>query len=183
MEKIQKVHSVTVNQSIPLNAENFSLLVKGYVGQMKGLAIKFVRNQEAADEIVQDSLVKAFRYLSSLRENASLKSWLMQITANTAKNYLRREKRFFALPYEDFHFQESCTQIRDFEFKSSFLKIVKLIDELPDKQKEIFRLKVFHEYSLKEISQELDSPYDTVKANYRHAYLRLRERMLDTECE
>jgi RNA polymerase sigma-70 factor (ECF subfamily) len=51
------------------------------------------------------------------------------------------------------------------------------IDGLPEKQKQAISLRVFDDLSFKEISEIMDCPYDTAKANYRHALLKLKSKL------
>ena len=50
------------------------------------------------------------------------------------------------------------------------------IDLLPEKQKQALMLRVYEDLSFKEVAEVMESPYDTAKANYRHALMKLREK-------
>ena len=50
-----------------------------------------------------------------------------------------------------------------------------LVDGLPEKQRQTLELRVFQDMSFKEVAELMDCPYDTAKANYRHAMLKLKE--------
>jgi RNA polymerase sigma-70 factor (ECF subfamily) len=51
------------------------------------------------------------------------------------------------------------------------------IARLPDRQRTALSLRIFEDLSFKEIAELMDCPYDTAKANYRHALLKLKERL------
>ncbi len=60
---------------------------------MFALAYRLTGDQGAADDVVQDAFVKAYRKLADFGQRASFRSWLHRITVNTAMDYLRKEQR------------------------------------------------------------------------------------------
>ncbi len=75
--------------------EAFSGLVKEYAPRMLNLALGIVRRRDAAEDVVQDALVKAYEKLGSWRGEGSLSTWLYRIVYTTAVSSLRRPQGFF----------------------------------------------------------------------------------------
>src|SRR5437868_8895234 len=71
------------------NRSAFSELVKRHQKAIYRLALRFTRDHGTAEDIVQDTFVKAFQKLDSFEERSSFKSWLFRIAINTSKNKLR----------------------------------------------------------------------------------------------
>src|ERR1700735_1358620 len=67
----------------------FSELVRRHQKAIYRLALRFTRDHGTAEDIVQDTFVKAYQKLDSFEERSSFKSWLFRIAINTAKNRLR----------------------------------------------------------------------------------------------
>ena len=67
-------------------------LAEMYSARIRQLALRHVRNEEDADEIVQDVLLKVCRNIDSFRGDSALSSWIYRITFNTAMSRLRTEK-------------------------------------------------------------------------------------------
>lgn len=154
----------------------FSELVRRHQKSMMRLALRLTRDLNMAEDIVQDSFIKAFQKIDLFEGRASFKSWLYQITLNTARNKLRTVHRESA-SIDTLTLSESSvaeTRLVDIDIKS----VVRgEIAKLPSKQRRALSLRIFDDLSFKEIAQIMDCPYDTAKANYRHALLKLKKRM------
>ncbi len=71
----------------------FDLLVLKYQSRAIGIAMKFVKDLQIAEDVAQESFIKAYKSLDSFREESAFYTWLYRITTNTAKNYLISKKR------------------------------------------------------------------------------------------
>src|SRR5262245_22038969 len=67
----------------------FSNLVRRHQKSLMRLCLRFMKDVDAAEDVVQESFIKAYERLTSFEARASFKSWLFQIAVNTAKNKLR----------------------------------------------------------------------------------------------
>ena len=75
----------------------FDLLVLKYQSRIIGISMKFVKDIHIAEDIAQESFIKAFKSLISFREESAFYTWLYRIAANTSKNYLTSKKRVFRI--------------------------------------------------------------------------------------
>ena len=71
----------------------FDLLVLKYQSRIIGLAMKFVKDIQTAEDVAQESFIKAYKSLDSFREESAFYTWLYRIASNTSKNYLISKKR------------------------------------------------------------------------------------------
>lgn len=142
--------------------------------------LRFTREQSLAEDIVQESFIKAFQKIDLFEGRASFKSWLFQIALNTAKNRFRERVRDF-VNIEDVHLGIDPGAENGMVRADVKKRIREEVDRLPDKQRTALHLRVFEDLSFKEIAQIMECPYDTAKANYRHALLKLRERLEQAE--
>ncbi|MFN7262841.1 MAG: RNA polymerase sigma factor, partial [Pseudobdellovibrionaceae bacterium] len=82
--------NLTDNEIVSLVIEGdrkaFSTLVKRHQKPLLRLAYRFVKDLDAAEDVVQESFIKAYERLSSFEARSTFKSWLFQICVNTAKN-------------------------------------------------------------------------------------------------
>ncbi len=74
------------------DASAFSYLVEKYQDMVYGLALKMLRNAEDAEELAQDSFVKAYRSLSSYKQKSKFSTWLYRITYNGSISILRKRR-------------------------------------------------------------------------------------------
>ncbi len=152
----------------------FSELVKRHQRGLLRMSLRFVKDIDNAEDVVQESFIKAFQKLNSFEGRSSFKSWLYQITVNTARNKLRENKR-------------DTTDLEDVQLgvnavaESSLVQVAVAemlqteVDKLPFKQKTALVLRIYEDLSFNEIADIMGCPYDTAKANYRHAVMKLKQ--------
>jgi RNA polymerase sigma-70 factor (ECF subfamily) len=138
--------------------------------------MRFMKDSDAAEDIVQESFIKAFERLSSFEGRASFKSWLYQIAVNTAKNRLR-DRRGGGVNIDDVPLAVDARAESSLVHNSVAGIIQKYVDELPLKQKTALVLRIYEDLSFKEIAEIMECPYDTAKANYRHALMKLKDEL------
>jgi RNA polymerase sigma-70 factor (ECF subfamily) len=153
----------------------FSLLVERHQKAVYRLALRFTRDHGTAEDIVQESFVKAFQKLNMFEERSSFKSWLFRIDINTSKNRLRSNVSQQAVDIEDVTISVSSHIVQDLEYRQVQDVIAKEVEKLPERQRIALTLRVFEDLSFQEIAVMMDCPYDTAKANYRHAILKLKK--------
>lgn len=81
-----------IRQALAGSRPAFSTLVKKYERYVLTLAVRFVGRQDEAEEIAQDSFLKAFRYLADFRGECKFSTWLYRIVYSTALNHLRKHR-------------------------------------------------------------------------------------------
>lgn len=156
--------------------EAFGELVIRHQKQMMRVALRLVRDWNLAEDVVQESFIKAYQNINDFAERASFKSWMYQITLNTAKNRLRTMGR------ESIGIDNVTVAVTDDQVgKMMEIDVKQMIRQevakLPARQQMALNLRIFEDLSFKEIAHIMQCPYDTAKANYRHALLKLKERM------
>lgn len=154
----------------------FSILVKRHQKGLLRLSVRFMKDVDAAEDIVQEAFIKAYERLASFEARASFKSWLYQIAINTAKNKLR--DRFEDMADID-HVPLAVPARAETDLLHGAIATLlqQHIDQLPFRQRTALVLRVYEDLSFKEIAEIMECPYDTAKANYRHALMRLREEL------
>jgi RNA polymerase sigma-70 factor (ECF subfamily) len=155
----------------------FSELVVRHQRSLLRLTLRFTREQALAEDIVQESFLKAYQKLDLFEARASFKSWLYQIAMNTAKNKFR-ERKMELTDIEDTQTPGLDPGAEVGLVRGDIQTALRAeIDKLPEKQRMALSLRIFEDLSFKEIAAIMNCPYDTAKANYRHALLKLRERL------
>ena len=151
----------------------FSELVKRHQRSLLNLCIKLLKDQALAEDVVQESFVKAYQKIHLFEGRSSFKSWLYQIALNTGKNKLRAKQKTF-LDIEKTHLSVAPEAEASLFQKDTKDLLAKEIEKLPYKQKKALLLRIYEDLSFKEIAQIMQCPYDTAKANYRHGLMKLR---------
>ncbi len=153
----------------------FELMVRLYHRSVYALAFRFMGDHGGADDVTQDTLLKAFHAIGSFRGDSSLKSWLLRICANTAKNALRSRDRRPTVDIEDLPLGRSHAGYLRME-KAQTAELLRVaVEKLPPKQRQALELRIFEDLPFKEIAEIMDAPFDTAKANFRHAIQNLKK--------
>lgn len=152
----------------------FSELVKRHQRSILRMSLRFVKDMDTAEDVTQEAFIKAYEKLNSFEGRSSFKSWLFQVAVNTARNKLREWKRE-TVDIENVHLAVAAEVENDMVHLAVSDIIKTEIDKLPFKQKTALVLRVYEDLSFNEISEIMECPYDTAKANYRHALLKLKQ--------
>lgn len=153
---------------------SFSELVRRHQKALLRMAMRMMRDLDLAEDVVQESFVKAFQKIHQFEEKSSFKSWIYRITVNTAKNKLRGNSRE-SMSLENVSISINAEAESGLVHQAIQLRLREEIDSLPTKQQTALVLRIYEEMSFKEIAQIMECPYDTAKANYRHALLKLKQ--------
>lgn len=152
----------------------FSALVRKHQRSLLRLSVKFTKDLATAEDVVQEAFMKAFERIKTFEGRSSFRSWLFQIAVNTAKNKLR-SRRDGHVDVENVFLSVNAIAETKLEKEAVAKLIQKHIDDLPFRQRTALVLRVYEDLSFKEIADIMECPYDTAKANYRHALLKLRD--------
>lgn len=161
-----------------LNAEK---LYRTYFMQVYSYVMSIVKKPEIAEEITQNTFVKAMTAKSAHRQDAKTCSWLCAIAKNLCNDYFRSGKKFCDCP-ETFDIASEDAHLEDnFILHESSFTIHKLLHELEEPYKEVFELRIFGELSFAEIAEIFTRTENWARVTYHRAKLKLKERMENYE--
>ncbi|TCN73027.1 RNA polymerase sigma factor [Acetobacteroides hydrogenigenes] len=149
----------------------FRLIVQKYQEKVYLHIRKLVIDHDDANDIVQNTFVKAWSGLDNFREDSQLFTWLYRIATNEALTFLKRKRTRFFLPLVDVEAQLANTLETDpyFNGDEAELKLQKALLTLPEKQRVVFNLKYFDELTYEEMSEILGTSVGALKASYHLA--------------
>ncbi len=133
------------------------------------LAFSYVKNRDAALDVVQESIVKALAKADTLREPAYLRTWFYRILLNESMNHFRRSSRL--LPLDEVE-QQSAPAGRAPEER---LDLYDAIDRLDPKEQAVIKLRFFEDMKLEEIARATGANLNTVKSRLYKALRKLRD--------
>ena len=153
----------------------FELLVRLHHRAVYNVVFQLMGDHAAADDVVQDAFMKALRAIDSFRGDSSFKSWLVRIALNTGKNALRSSGRANHVEIEERDHATGAIALVGMEKLETAELLRGAIERLPPKQRMALELRIFESLSFKEIAEAMECPFDTAKANFRHAILNLKK--------
>jgi len=165
---------VTLNKQTMSSIEFNSLLVANR-SFLNGFAFGFTRDSQDAEDLIQDTMVKALRYKNNFKEGTNIKGWLYTIMRNIfINNYKRKKFQNTILDTTDnqYYLNSGSMQADTVTSVINEQDILSTIEELKPEFKVPF--KMFMEgYHYDEISEELSIPMGTVKSRIFHARRKL----------
>lgn len=151
----------------------FDLLVLKYQSRIVSIAFKFVKEIQLAEDISQESFIKAYRSIDSFREESAFYTWLYRITANTAKNYLVSKGRRKESSISDFNISENedFFELPTSDSPEQILMAQSLKDTiydalsgLPEDTRTALSLREFEGLNYEEIAEIMNCPVGTVRS-------------------
>jgi len=144
------------------------------IPRLRRYARAMLGNRTAADDLVQDTLERAWVRLSQWRSGSDLRAWLFSIMHNLRIDQLRRPTvSTQSIDEDDFEAPTRATQNDALEVKD----IETALGELPDEQREVLLLVALEEMSYAEIAETLSVPVGTVMSRLSRGRERLRRIM------
>jgi len=144
-------------------------------------------DEEDSNDLVQDTFLKAWRFINSYQEGTNAKAWLFKILKNTFINEYRRKKvRPAEVDYEDFlTYQESddTRQVGSLDLRQEIFQnmlgdeMTKAINELPVDFRTIILLCDVEDFSYEEIAKIIDIPIGTVRSRLFRARNMLKDKL------
>lgn len=164
------------------NTKAYSILVDRYQGYVFTLALRVVGTREDAEEVAQDSFIKAYRSLVDFRGDSKFSTWLYTIVNRTSLNFIKKKKHQVYSLDSDGVFDAANSLATPLaanilEQKNQRAVIDKAISMLKPEDAEVITLFYLHEQSLEEIAHILGTEINAAKVRLHRARSRLREIM------
>jgi RNA polymerase sigma-70 factor, ECF subfamily len=149
-------------------------LVKS-IPSLRAFAISLCHNRTEADDLVQETLIRAWNNLSNFQEGTNLKAWLFTILRNNFYNGLRRQKHQneYARTMDGSQFVVQASQDKTLEFGD----VMRNLAILPPDQREALILVTVENMSYEEVALICACPIGTVKSRVNRARARLEALM------
>ncbi len=160
----------------------FTQLMRRYQERVYWTARRIVGSHDDADDIAQETFIRAYLALGDYRGDASFFTWLYRIAVNLSLNAVRKRQLVHYLHQSEIVnrlFPSSDDPARDAEERDMMTRLEKAVAKLPDKQRAVFVMRYYDELSYEEISEILKTSVGGLKANYFHALRKVQEFMKD----
>jgi len=163
--------------------EAFGVLVRNHQKRLFRFVYAILRNFDSAEDIVQESFVKAWQALKTFRPGHDFYPWLSTIARNLAYNWIRREEKKESLDkLRESGFDPESTDLGPFEkllSDESSKRLYKAVMALPSEYRRVFVLRQFEEMSYDQIASYLKIPPGTVDSRLYRARKLLMESLKD----
>ncbi|MDP2069670.1 MAG: RNA polymerase sigma factor [Lutibacter sp.] len=183
MESKTILDSVLVNNYINGHEKSLEILIIRHKQRIFSFILSKVSDREVAEDIFQDTFIKVINTLKrgAYNEEGKFLPWVMRISHNLIIDHFRRNKR---LPKfnntDDFDIfdvlSDEMLSVENQIIKEQILEDVKkLVEELPEDQKEVLIMRMYKDMSFKEIAENTDVSINTALGRMRYALINLRK--------
>ncbi len=162
------------------DSQAYEVLVRKYQRNIYGLCHRMTGAHQSADDLSQETFVKAFFSLSKFKEDMNFFAWIRRIAVNSTLNYLKRRNR--ERPLDEKHPQAAAnpdSQARMPEQKLEQKRMAQTfrqaLQSLPADQRAVFILKVYEDQSYRDIAETMNIPHGTVMSRLCRARRKLRQ--------
>jgi len=176
------------------NEPALSTLIHRHKKQIFSHIMQLVKNKAVAEDVFQDTFIKVINTLKkgNYKEEGKFLPWVMRISHNLVMDHFRREQRMLTISgntnkdgkeFDIFSLIGIYDKNREQEIIEKQIEkdIRKLIDALPDEQKEVLMMRHYFDMSFKEISEQTNVSINTALGRMRYALINLRKMIEEKE--
>ncbi|MDH3708629.1 MAG: RNA polymerase sigma factor [Cyclobacteriaceae bacterium] len=154
-------------------------LYERYAGAMLVVCMRYCKNKDDAEDILQEAFIKVFKSIQSFKGDSTLGYWVKRVVINTALNYQRG--KLYLFPMVDIN-EIDPKQTQDLTLSNYQMEeLLKMIQSLPIGCQVIFNMYAIEGYKHREIAKMLDISEGTSKSQYARARLLLQQMMADAD--
>jgi RNA polymerase sigma-70 factor, ECF subfamily len=149
-----------------------------YAKAMLNISLRIVNNKDEAEDVLQESFLKAFQNIANFDAEAAFGSWLKRVVINRSIDLVRKQNRnFISLDHEDYAEEQEEEEAVDSDMAYDIESLKTCIAELPDGYRLVLTLFLFEKCSHKEIAAMLSISEGTSKSQYNRAKKKLIQRI------
>ena len=157
-------------------SEGFSAMVRQYSEQLYWKVRHIVLNHEDANDVLQNSFIKAWKSLDTFQGKSSVSTWLHRIAINESLDFVRRQKAAESISAdEDLSVANRLMADEYFDGDETQAQLQEAVAKLPEVQRMVFTMKYFDEMKYSEMSKILHTSEGALKASYHLAVKKITE--------
>lgn len=149
----------------------FEKVIEHYSEQLYWHIRRMVIDHDDANDVLQNTLIKAWTNIDNFRGDAKLSTWLYKIAINESITFINKKKVLnnISLDDDDSFLVNNLEADKYFDGDEAQAKLQKAIAMLPEKQRLVFNMRYYDEMKYEEMSEILGTSVGALKASYHHA--------------
>ena len=175
-----------LSSSLEGNLVAFDLLVDRYYDRLYGYLIRFLKDSDMAEDLLQETFLRVWKNRAEFRNIASFSTWIYTIAGNLARSEWRRRKRWRMIRLGPSHDDEEHEiELADdgigpdsiVEIRMAIEELTEEVHKLPDRYREVVILRDIQGMTYEEIAGIVQVPVGTVKSRLNRGRLILQEKL------
>ena len=168
--KIQETEIIELMSSEKSREKGVRLMMDAYQSRLYWHIRRFVVDHDLAQDILQDTFIKAYQNFHQFKRESQLYTWLYRIATNESLQQLNKMKKMQKSDEEvTSHLQNLVADNVQPSADEIQVLLQQAINTLPEKQKLVFNMRYYEDLPYEDISQILDMSVGTLKTNYHYA--------------
>ena len=155
----------------------FAHLVRRYERPVRAVATDILGDKDAADDAAQETFIKAYEKLGSLRRPAAFGAWLLKIARRCALNAARRRRK--VVPFQSLGYAEAVSG--NGQLDEDKQELLSAVVRLPSAERQVVMLRYFHHRSVRQVAAVCGRSVGTVTKQLSRAHGRLRNMLKGCE--
>ncbi len=183
MALLEQTDAVLVKNYMAGDEKALELLIDRHQSKLFTFIYSKVNDREVANDIFQDTFIKIIKTLKtkSYNEEGKFLPWVMRISHNLVIDYFRKSKK---MPMQreteeysifDFMCDDSLSIENQLIQDQVQVDVAKLLNELPEDQREVLKLRIYNDLSFKEIAEHTGVSINTALGRMRYAIINMRK--------
>ena len=175
---------VLLNSYLSGNSQAISTLIERHSRRVRDYIRMMVKDQDVADDLMQETFIKAVRHIDEGRyaDSGKFLSWVLRIAHNQVIDFFRQKKSSRSVTESEagydilgtLRFAENNVEDRIVASQIE-ADVRRLVDELPEEQREVVMLRYFSGLSFQEIADQTEVSINTALGRMRYALINLRK--------
>ncbi len=161
----------------------FGMIVEEFGQQLYWQIRRLVLNHDDANDVLQETLIQAWKNIDYFRGESKLSTWLYRIAINQSLNFLNKQKaqQSISMDNEEASVANQLESDPYFDGEKAQRLLQQALTTLPDKQRLVFNLRYFDELTYTEISEIIGSSVGALKADYHLAVKKISKFFEDAD--
>ena len=167
--------------------EAFAEIVKIYLDQIYNFVYRLVGDRDAAEDLAQETFVKAWKNLKKFDQKRNFRTWIFTIAKNTTYDWLKKKKE---IPFSTFTDEEGESWLENVADENILPdeilarsdlaeEMEKILEKIPVHYRAILLLHYKEDFSLHEIAEILGEPYNTIKSRHQRGLGKMKDLFLE----
>lgn len=163
--------------------EAFNDVMRQYSEPLYWQIRRMVESHDDANDILQNTFLKAWQSVEGFRGDAKLSTWLYKIALNESITFLAKERKRLSLSMDDeeSHLANLIESDEYVDGDALALKLRKAVATLPEKQRLVFNMKYYDEMKYEQMSEILGTSVGALKASYHLAVKKIEQYFNDND--
>lgn len=155
--------------------KEFEIIYDEYFQEVYKFIVSLAKDSTVAEDIVQDTFIKALKNIKNLKDTTKIKTWLFQIAKNTYLTYISKNVKHVSI--DEIEIASTRNEETEFLNQDTIKRVRKVLHKMKEPYKEVFYLRVFANLSFKEIAEIFEKEEAWARQVFHRSKIMIKEEL------